>query len=51
MGVSLIVNNYPIGAVVMAFFVTGEAIATVFFFSHNLYENLSLTYRLGNNET
>jgi len=43
MGVLLIVNNYPIRAVVMALFGTGEAIATIFFFSHYLYEKPRLT--------
>ena len=38
MGVSLIVNNYSIGAVVIAFFVMREAITTVFFFSRYLYK-------------
>ena len=43
MGVLLIVNNYPIGAVVIAFFVTRDAIATVFFFSRYLYEKPRLS--------
>jgi len=46
MGVSLIVNNYPIGAVVMAFFGTREAIAMAFSSVVIYTKNLDYRYRI-----